>query len=206
MMKGQALKINPEFPEPRLIAHSVAVLEKGGVIAYPTDTNYGMGCGIFEPLAIDRIYRLKKLSKDHLLSFVCGDLADVARYTVIEHWAYQIMKRYLPGPYTFIVKASPEVPAVFQSKRRTVGIRVPNHPVALALARLYQKPIVSTSTKLDNHILNDPSQIAEKLGHGLDLILDTGILSNDDSSVIDLSGSYPEVIRAGAGSVDWVCV
>ena len=130
------LRVDPEFPEPRLLARAAAMLEKGGVIAYPTDTNYGIGCGISHAGSIDRIYRLRNLDPDHLLAFICPDLSDIARYALVENEAYRIMKRHLPGPYTFILRATPEVPRIFQSKRKTVGVRVPNHPVTLALARI----------------------------------------------------------------------
>src|SRR3989338_1130544 len=200
------LRIDPEFPEPRLIAHAVATLERGGVIAYPTDTNYGIGCGIFNKQAIDRVYKLRNLDPEHLLSFVVPDLSDIARYALIENDSYRIMKRYLPGPYTFILRATQEVPRIFQSKRMTVGIRVPNHPVTLALARTYKKPIVSTSTKIGNRILHGPQEIVEYMGHDLDLILDAGVLNGTDSSVVDLSGPYPVLIREGDGDVSWIAV
>lgn len=115
------LKIDREFPEPRIISHAVAVLERGGVLAYPTDTNYGIGCAIYEDDAINRILKLKNLDKHHLLSIICPDLSDIARYAILENNAYQIMKRHLPGPYTFILKATPEVPKIFAvSEKRLV--------------------------------------------------------------------------------------
>lgn len=200
------MRIDPEFPEPRTIAHAVALLERGGVIAYPTDTNYGIGCGIFDKAAIDRIYRLRNLNPDHLLSLLVPDLSDIARYALIENDSYRIMKRHLPGPYTFILRATPEVPRIFQSKRMTVGIRVPDHPVTLALARTYRKPIVSTSTKVEGKMLCTAEEIGVAMGRGLDMILDAGTLQKDDSSVVDLSGPYPVVIREGAGDVSWVAV
>ncbi len=208
MARGNCLRlpIDRDFPEPRIIAHAVAFLETGGVISYPTDTHYGIGCSIFNKDAIDSIYRLRSLSEEHLLSFLCPDLSDIARYALIENEAYRIMKRYLPGPYTFILRATPEVPRIFQSKRKTVGIRVPNHPVTLALARTFRKPIVSSSAKLGDRVLSSPEQISEEMGHGLDLVLDAGPLDGEDSSVIDLSGPYPVVIREGAGDVSWVSV
>lgn len=200
------MRVDSEFPEPRIIAHAVAVLERGGAIAYPTDTNYGIGCGIFDKAAIDRVYQLRNLDPNHMLSMLVPDLSDIARYALIENDSYRIMKRYLPGPYTFILRATPEVPRIFQSKRMTVGIRVPNHPVTLALARTYRKPIVSTSTKVEGKMLCDADEIALAMGRGLDLILDAGPLRGEDSSVVDLSGPYPVVIREGAGDVSWVAV
>lgn len=200
------MRVDSEFPEPRIIAHAVAILERGGVLSYPTDTNYGIGCGIFNKAAIDRVYQLRNLDQEHLLSMLVPDLSDIARYAVIENDAYRIMKRYLPGPYTFILRATPEVPRIFQSKRMTVGIRLPNHPVTLALARTYRKPIVSTSTKIEGKSLANAEEIATSMGRGLDLILDAGTLKSDDSSVVDLSGPYPVVIREGAGDVSWIAV
>jgi len=200
------LRVDPELPEPRVIAHAVAMLERGGVIAYPTDTNYGIGCGIFDKDAIDRVYHIRNLDKEHLLTLVMPDLSDIARYALADNDSYRIMKRYLPGPYTFILRSTPEVPRIFQSKRMTVGIRVPDHPVTLALARTYRRPIVSTSTKVGARTLVSAPEIKEQMGHGLDLILDAGQLKEIDSSVVDLSGPYPVVIREGAGDISWVSV
>jgi tRNA threonylcarbamoyl adenosine modification protein (Sua5/YciO/YrdC/YwlC family) len=200
------LAINKEFPEPRKIQRSVEILERGGVIAYPTDTTYGIGCSIFEKKAIERIQLVKGLKKDHLFSFICPDLSDIARYALVENEAYRIMKRLLPGPYTFILRATPEVPRMLQSKRKTVGIRVPNHPVTLALARAFAKPIVSTSATVQDKTLRDAEDISLHLGHGLDLILDADVIDQPPSSVVDLTGPYPVVIREGAGDLSWVAV
>ena len=198
--------MNHEYPEPRKIARAVEILERGGVIAYPTDTNYGIGCSIFEKKAVDRIVRLKRLKPDHLFSFVCPDLSDIARYALVENDAYRIMKRHLPGPYTFILRATPEVPRMLQSKRRTVGIRVPDNPVTLALARAFKKPILSTTAAYEGETLCDATDINLHLGHGLDCILDAEYLDNPPSSIVDLSKPYPEVIREGAGDVSWLSV
>jgi len=200
------LAVNRDFPEPRKIQRAVDTLERGGVIAYPTDTRYGVGCSIYEKRAIDRIIRLKGLKKDHLFSFICPDLSDIARYALVENEAYRIMRRLLPGPYTFILRATPLVPRMLQSKRKTVGIRVPDHPVTLALARAFQKPIISTSAEFMGKPLSDATDINLHLGHGLDLILDAEYLDGQPSSVVDLTGPYPVVVREGAGSLDWIAV
>jgi tRNA threonylcarbamoyl adenosine modification protein (Sua5/YciO/YrdC/YwlC family) len=196
--------VNPQWPEPRKIARAVEVLERGGVIAYPTDTTYGIGCSIFEKKAVDRISRLKGLRKDHLFSFVCPDLSDIARYAIVENDTYRIMKRLLPGPYTFVLRATPEVPRMLQSKRRTVGIRVPDHPVTLALARAFKKPILSTSTTVEGRTLCNADEINLHMGHGLDLIVDADHIDEPPSSVVDLSGPYPVVIREGKGDLAWI--
>jgi tRNA threonylcarbamoyl adenosine modification protein (Sua5/YciO/YrdC/YwlC family) len=200
------LAINKEFPEPRKIQRAVETLERGGVLAYPTDTTYGIGCSIFEKKAIERIQLVKGLKKDHLFSFICPDLSDIARYALVENEAYRIMKRLLPGPYTFILRATPEVPRMLQSKRKTVGIRVPNHPVTLALARAFAKPIISTSATVQDKTLRDADDISLHLGHGLDLILDADLIDQPPSSVVDLTGPYPVVVREGAGDLSWVAV
>lgn len=200
------LVVNKDFPEPRKIGRAVEILERGGVIAYPTDTTYGIGCNIFDKKAVDRIHRLKGLKKDHLLSFVCADLSDIARYALVENEAYRIMKRLLPGPYTFVLRATPEVPRMLQSKRRTVGIRVPDHPVTLALARGFKKPIISTSTTVEGRTLKNADEINLHMGHGLDLILDAEHIDEPPSSIVDLSGPYPEVIREGKGDLSWLAV
>jgi tRNA threonylcarbamoyl adenosine modification protein (Sua5/YciO/YrdC/YwlC family) len=200
------LAVNKEFPEPRKVQRAVEFLDRGGVVAYPTDTSYGIGCSIFEKRAIDRITRLKGLSDDHLFSFVCPDLSDIARYAQVENEAYRIMKRLLPGPYTFILRATPLVPRMLQSKRKTVGIRVPDHPVTLALARAFAKPILSTSASFQGKTLIDATEINLALGHGLDCILDADVIDTPASSVVDLTGPYPVIVREGAGDLSWVSV
>jgi tRNA threonylcarbamoyl adenosine modification protein (Sua5/YciO/YrdC/YwlC family) len=198
--------VNPEWPDPRKIQRAADTLERGGVIAYPTDTTYGIGCSIFEKKAVDRIARLKGLRKDHLYSFVCPDLSDIARYAQVENETYRIMKRLLPGPYTFVLRATPEVPRMLQSKRRTVGIRVPDHPVTLALARAFKKPILSTSTTIEGRTLCNADEINLHMGHGVDVIVDAEHIDEQPSSVIDLTGPYPSVIREGKGDVSWIAV
>jgi tRNA threonylcarbamoyl adenosine modification protein (Sua5/YciO/YrdC/YwlC family) len=200
------LQVDPEFPEPRTINSAVETLKRGGIIAYPTDTVYGIGCGIHEKRAIDRIYKIKHLKSDHLLSIICPDLSDIARYAVVENDTFKIMRRFLPGPYTFILRATPEVPRIFQSSRKTVGIRVPAHPVTLAIARAFRHPIVSTTAVMENEYLYTAEDINTHLGHGLDLIMDAGVVNQPMSSVVDLSGPYPVVIRDGAGDVSWLSV
>lgn len=195
------IAVNPEHPEPRKIAQAVDALRRGDVIAYPTDTVYGLGCDIHDKRAIDRIYQMKPMGKDHLLSFLCPDLSDIARYAFVEDHAYRIMRRLAPGPYTFILQATREVPKVLLMKRKTVGIRVTKHPVAQALLKELGSPILSTSASVDGENLIDPADIDEAFPK-LALILDVEACGNKSSTIIDLSGDEPEVIRIGAGPVD----
>jgi tRNA threonylcarbamoyl adenosine modification protein (Sua5/YciO/YrdC/YwlC family) len=196
------LPINARNPEPRKIEQAVAALRRGGVIAYPTDTVYGLGCDITNRQAIERIRRMKRMGDDQLLSFVCPDLSDIARYGVVQDFAYRIMRKLVPGPYTFILQATRDVPKVLHMKRKTVGIRVPDHPVALTLARELGSPVASTSASLDGEILVDPREMEERFGD-LELVLDVEGVSNVPSTIIDLSGSEAVVVREGAGKLDF---
>lgn len=195
------LAINARNPEPRKIARAVESLRQGGVIAYPTDTVYGLGCDITNKHAVERIYRMKRMADTQLLSFVCPDLSNIAHYGVVQDFAYRIMRRLVPGPYTFILQATREVPKVLRMKRKTVGIRVPDHPVALALARELGSPVASTSASLDGEILIDPGDIEERFPE-LDLVLDTDGVGLTPSTILDLSGDAVVVVREGAGSLD----
>jgi tRNA threonylcarbamoyl adenosine modification protein (Sua5/YciO/YrdC/YwlC family) len=196
------LSVNAKNPEPRKIERVVDLLKRGGVIAYPTDTVYGLGCDITNRQAIDRIRRMKRMDEGQLLSFVCPDLSDIARYGVVQDFAYRIMRRLVPGPYTFILQATRDVPKVLHMKRKTVGIRVPDHPVALTLARELGSPVASTSASLDGEILIDPREMEERFAD-LDLVIDTDGVGAVPSTIIDLSGDAPVVVREGAGPVDF---
>jgi tRNA threonylcarbamoyl adenosine modification protein (Sua5/YciO/YrdC/YwlC family) len=197
------LSINPKHPEPRKISRAVDILQKGGVICYPTDTVYGLGCDIMNKRAIERLYQIKNIPRDHLLSFICPDLTDIAHYAFVDDAAYRTMRRLVPGPYTFILNATREVPKVLMMKRKTVGIRVPDHPVAIALVRELSRPIISTSASIKDETLIDPSEIDDCFS-GLDLVIDADVCGITMSTIIDLSGPEPVVIRQGAGPVDFV--
>lgn len=197
------LEIHPQHPEPRKIERAVDALQGGAVIAYPTDTVYALGCDIFERKSLDRIYKMKRMDKHHPVAFACPDLGDIARYAVVNDRAYRLMRRLLPGPYTFILPATREVPRVLMMKRKTVGIRVPHNEVALELVRRLGHPIVTSSAAIDGEQLNDPAEIAEKFPE-VDLILDAGWGGFDPSTVVDLSGNEPNVIREGAGPIDFL--
>ncbi len=195
-------ELHPENPQLRYINKAVEVLKKGGVIIYPTDTVYGIGCDIFSKDALDRIFSIKNDSSSKLFSFVCSDLKDIAKYAKVSDYAYRTMKYLLPGPYTFILPAAKLVPKKLWSNRKTVGIRVPNHSVTLKLVQELGNPIISTSTtNRKGQILVDPNEIKNIFNPLVDLMLASGNLAGDPSSVIDLSMNEPEVIRAGAGDV-----
>jgi len=196
------ITINPKNPQPRLIRRVVEVLKEGGVVGYPTDTIYGIGCDLFNPEAIRRIHRLKKLEGKKLLSFICSDLKDISRYAYVSNYAYKMMKRLLPGAYTFVLKATKLVPKIAMTKQNTVGIRIPDNKICLALVKELGHPIISTSVyKPDEGLFNDPAGIEERFGKQLDLVIDGGVIVAEHSSIVDLAGDSPRVIRRGKGDV-----
>jgi len=196
------ITINPKNPQVRLIRKVVDVVEKGGVIGYPTDTIYGVGCDLFNPEAIRKIYRLKKLDGKKPLSFICSDLKDISRYAYVSNYAYKMMKRLFPGPYTFILEATKLVPKVAMTRQKTVGIRIPDNKICLNLVRELGHPIISTSVyKPDEGLYNDPTEIEERFGKQLDLVIDGGVIVAEHSSIIDLTDEFPKVIRKGKGEV-----
>ncbi|MDI6615690.1 MAG: L-threonylcarbamoyladenylate synthase [Syntrophaceae bacterium] len=197
------LKIHDKNPQMRLIRKAVQVLSDGGIVVYPTDTAYGMGCDLFNKRGIERIYEIKRRSRTQPFSFICSDLSDISNYAVVTNYAYKIMKRLLPGPYTFILGASRLVPKILLPKRKEVGIRIPDHEVCLSLVREFGGPIISTTVRLpDEEILTDPEIIEERIGHSVDLVIDSGILSPELSTVVSLVDDTPEIIREGKGDAD----
>lgn len=197
-------ELHPETPQMRFINKAVEILKSGGVVIYPTDTVYGIGCDIFNKEALERVFDIKQDSGTKLFSFVCSDLKDIAKYAKVSDYAYRAMKHLLPGPYTFILPAAREVPKKLWSKRKTVGIRVPNHTVALTLARELGNPIISTSvTNRKGEILFDPLEIRTIFNLQIDLMLGAGNLQGQPSSIIDLSNEEPEIVREGAGDISY---
>jgi tRNA threonylcarbamoyl adenosine modification protein (Sua5/YciO/YrdC/YwlC family) len=194
--------INPKNPQSRLIRRVVEVLEGGGVIGYPTDTIYGVGCDLFNPEAIRKIHRLKKLEGKKPLSFICSDLKDISHYAYVSNYAYKMMKRLLPGAYTFVLKATKLVPKIAMTKQNTVGIRIPDNKICLTLVKELGHPIISTSVyKPDEGLYNDPAEIEERFGKQLNLVIDGGVIVAEHSSIIDLTNDSPKVIRKGKGDV-----
>ncbi|BEH10422.1 MULTISPECIES: L-threonylcarbamoyladenylate synthase [Geobacter] len=198
------LSINPDNPQARLISKVAEVLGRGGVIAYPTDTTYGIGCSIFSKKGIERIYLLKQREKKKPFSFICSELSEVARYAKVSNYAYKILKRYLPGPYTFVIDATSVVPDLLVTKQKTVGIRIPDNRICIALVKDLGHPIVTTSANLSGEEpIGDPMEVERTLGKQLDLVVDGGNLTADVSSVVSLIGDYPQVLRRGIGDVSW---
>lgn len=197
------LQIHPDHPEPRKIKQAVDALEQGEVIAYPTDTVYGLGCDLFNKKAIDKLYRIKGMDRARPLAFICPDLSDIARYAIVENPTYRILKRMLPGPYCFILEATREVPRLVQSKRKTVGIRIPNHEVILAVTRALGRPVISTTANLpgEEEAIIDPDEIDDNF-HGLAMVLDIGACGKTPTTVVDLTTTPPTIVREGAGPVD----
>ncbi len=195
-------ELHPITPQQRFINKAVDVLRRGGVIIYPTDTVYGIGCDIFNHEALERIYTIKQDSGTKLFSFICPDLKDISKYAKVSDYAYKTMKKLLPGPYTFVLPAAKEVPKKLWTKRKTVGIRIPDNKVALLLAKELGNPIISTSvTNRKGEILFDPEEIRLIFNNQIDLMLSVGALEGKPSSIIDLSEEEPEIIREGAGDI-----
>jgi len=197
------IKINPINPQERLIRKTVEVLKRSGIIAYPTDTYYGIGCDIMNKKAIEKIYQLKQRNKKKPFSFICSGLKNISHYAKVSNYAYKTMKRLLPGPYTFILEGSKLVPKIMLTKRKTAGIRVPDNSICLALVKELGNPIITTSaTTPDGTILHDPALIYDLFHPRIDIVIDgeTPVMGQP-SSVISLIDDMPEVIRKGMGDV-----
>jgi tRNA threonylcarbamoyl adenosine modification protein (Sua5/YciO/YrdC/YwlC family) len=194
--KTLMLSINADNPQQRLINRVCEVLDEGGLIVYPTDTFYGIGCDLFNKRGIQLIYRLKNRPLKKPFSFLCDSLKEVSRYALVSDYAYKTMKRLLPGPYTFILEGTRLVPKIMLTRRKTVGIRVPDNKICLDIIRTFGRPIISTSAVFD-----DPQSIEEAYGSFLDVIIDGGVLYQSPSSVVSLIDDIPEVIREGKGDV-----
>ena len=196
------LEVNPLHPEPRKIQRAVDALESGEVIGYPTDTVYGLGCDLFNKKAVERLYQIKGMDPSQQLAFICPDLGDIARYAIVEKHVYRVLRHYFPGPYCFILEATREVPKIVQTKRRTVGIRIPNHAVILDLVRAFGRPVISTTAAPHGgDPMVDPDEIDSQF-HGLAMVLDGGAGGLLPTTVVDLTQPTPVLVRAGAGPID----
>ena len=179
-------------------------LRNGGIIAYPTDTTYGIRCSIFNKKGSERIYRMKQREHKKPFSFICPNLSEVARFARLSNTAFKILKRYLPGPYTFVLEATRDVPDLLLTRQKTVGIRIPDNRICLEIVQMLGSPIVTTSANLSgDEPTGNPGFIDDIFGHQLDIVVDGGILTKDVSSVVNLVNDTPEIIRAGMGDLSW---
>jgi tRNA threonylcarbamoyl adenosine modification protein (Sua5/YciO/YrdC/YwlC family) len=199
-MAAPILAIDSAHPQPHHIGRAIAVLEAEGVIAYPTDTYYGLGCDIFSKKAIERVYRLKGRDRKKPLSFVCADLTDITKYAKVSNYAFRVLKKLTPGPFTFVLEATRIVPEIMTTKQKQVAIRVPDSPITRALIEGLGRPLLSTSASgHEGEVLIDPIDIRDELGHGLDLIIDGGYQLNEPSTVLSLINDEAVVLREGKG-------
>ncbi len=199
---AQYFEIHPENPQQRLIHRAVAIINKGGVIAYPTDSSYALACHIGDKQALDKIRRIRQLSDKHNFTLVCKDLTQVSIFTKIGNDAFRLIKRLTPGPFTFILKATREVPRRLQhSRRKTIGIRIPDHPVVQMLLEHLAEPLFSTTLIMpgEDAAMVDPYEIRERLEHEVDLVIDAGVVEYHPTTIIAFEDGGPEIIRQGKG-------
>jgi tRNA threonylcarbamoyl adenosine modification protein (Sua5/YciO/YrdC/YwlC family) len=198
------LAIHPENPQVRLVRQAIAALRDGSVIAYPTDSCYALGCLIGDKEAMERIRRIRRADRTHNFTLVCRDLSEIARYARVDNSQYRTLRAFTPGPYTFLLEATREVPKRLQNpRRRTIGIRVPDNAIVRELLRELGEPIMSSTLLLpgDELPITDPQEIKQRLDHEVDLVIDGGPSGIEPSSVIDLSGPAPVIVRRGKGDV-----
>ena len=201
---SQFFQIHPDNPQSRLIRQAVDIIRDGGVVVYPTDSAYALGCHIGDRAALDRIRRIRKLDDCHNFTLVCRDLSEIASYARVDNTTYRLLRQCTPGPYTFILKATSEVPRrLMHPKRKTVGLRVPDNAIALALLEDLGEPLMSVTLIMpgDEYPLIDPYDIRETLEHQVDLVIDGGYCGMEATTVVDLADEVPLVLRAGKGDI-----
>ncbi len=201
---ARLIEVHPKDPQPRRVASIVQIIHAGGLVAYPTDSSYAFGCHIGDMRAINRIHRIRRTDQRHNFTLVCKDLSDIGVYARVDNWAYRLIKALTPGPYTFILPASREVPKRLQNpKRRTIGLRVPDHPLVSAMLESLGEPIMSSTLLLpgDDRPLTDPLEIEERIGGQIEAIIDAGPVGIEPTSVLDLTSGTVEVLRVGRGDV-----
>lgn len=200
---SQLFYIHPDNPHTRLINQAVEIIKNGGVIVYPTDSGYALGCAIGDKGAMERIVAIRKLPENHNFTLVCRDLSEIASYAMVDNPTYRLIKNNIPNPYTFILPATKELPRRLMTKRKTIGLRVPNNMIALALLEALGEPLLSCSLMLPNEEItqSDPDEIHDYLGHAVDLVIHGGYLGQEPTSVIDLSEGSPQIIRQGSGDL-----
>ncbi len=204
---SQYFEIHPDNPQARLIKQAVDIINKGGVVIYPTDSIYAIGCHLGDKKAMDKIRMIRQLDKNHNFTLVCRDLSEISHYAQVDNMNYRLMKTLTPGPYTFILPATREVPKrLLNPKRKTIGIRVPDNAVCTALLTELDQPLMSSTLSLPNedYPLSDPYQIRLKLESMVDLIIDGGYSGHEPTTVVNLTNEKPEITRQGLGSADWL--
>ncbi|MFH7565897.1 L-threonylcarbamoyladenylate synthase [Oceanimonas smirnovii] len=201
---SQFFEIHPENPQPRLINQAVAIVRQGGVLVYPTDSGYAIGCLVGDKNAMERICRIRQIDKDHNFTLVCRDLSELSAYARVDNTAFRLMKNNTPGAYTFILRATKEVPKRLQNpKRKTIGLRVPNHAISLALLEALGEPLMSCSLILpgESEAEYDPFEIRNRLEKVVDLIIDGGVIDSRPTTVVDLYDDTPVIVREGTGDI-----
>ena len=201
---AKLIEMHPTNPQPHRVATVVRIIQGGGLIAYPTDSSYAFGCHIGDRKAIDRIRHIRRTDKKHNFTLVCADLSDIGLYARVDNWAYRLIRSLTPGPYTFILPATREVPKMLQNpKRRTIGLRVPEHPLVSAMLAALKEPIMSSTLTLpgDDRPLTDPLEIEDRIGNQIEAIIDCGPPGLEPTTVLDLSNGTIDVLRVGRGDV-----
>jgi tRNA threonylcarbamoyl adenosine modification protein (Sua5/YciO/YrdC/YwlC family) len=201
---AKLIELHPTDPQPHRVRQIVDRIRDGALIAYPTDSSYALGCRIGDRDAVKRIHRIRRTDKKHNFTLVCADLSEISIYARVENWAYRLIKSLTPGPYTFILPATRQLPKILANpKRRTIGIRVPDHPLVSAMLEALDEPIMSSTLMLpgDDIPLTDPLDIEERIGHDIDLIVEAGATGIEPTTVLDLSAGTVEVIRVGRGDI-----
>lgn len=199
---AQFFQIHPDNPQNRLIAQAADIIRKGGIVAYPTDSAYALGCHIGDKDALDRIRAMRQLDKNHNFTLMCRDLSELATFARVDNRVYRLIKNHTPGAYTFILEATAEVPRrLMHPKRKTIGLRVPDNAIALALLEELGEPIMTSSLLMpgEEYPMTDPYDIRDSLQHHLELVIDGGYCGLEPTTVIDLTGDLPELVRQGKG-------
>ncbi len=204
---AQYFKIHPDNPQARLVGQAVAILRQGGVIAYPTDSCYALGCMLDQTQALERIISIRGLDPNHLFTIICRDLSGLGTLARLNNTAFRFIKSRIPGPYTFVLQASREVPKrLHHPKRKTIGLRVPDNKICLDLLEALGEPMLSTSLVIagDDSPVGDPEQIRDRIGKLLDLVIDGGMIGTEETTIIDVCGDVPEIVRAGKGKIEQI--
>ena len=201
---SQFFAIHPETPQSRLIQQAVSIIQRGGVVVYPTDSAYALGCQLGDKKAMERIRRVRSLREDHNFTLVCRDLSELGTYARVDNAVYRLLRHATPGAYTFVLEATREVPRrLVQPKRKTIGLRVPDHPIPQALLEALDEPLMSATLILpgDDYPMTDPYDIRDRLEHEVDLVIDGGFCGLEATSVIDLTDTVPVILRRGVGDI-----